>query len=139
MANPGTTSHGIIRSDFPGGWDEDKKNAFTGSGLGAAEKEAQDYLRTLLKWRLDKDVIHSGKTTHFRPEDGSYVYFRHNDHESVMVILNKNEDAVSLDLSRFEERLQGYSTAQDVVSGETRTLGESLNLPARSVLVLELN
>ena len=55
-----------------------------------------------------------------------------------MVVLNKNDDAVALKLDRFEERLAGYRTATDVVSGETRELGEALQLPARSVLVLDL-
>ena len=139
MHNRDSGSHGIIRSDFPGGWDGDNKNAFTGDGLGAAEKEAQQYLRTLLKWRLDKEVIHSGKTTHFRPENSTYVYFRHNDQDSVMVVLNKNDEAVPLDLSRFQERLQGYSEARDIVTGVIQPLGDTLNLPARSALILELD
>jgi glycosidase len=138
MANPGTTSHGIIRSDFPGGWEGDNKNAVTGNGLSKEQLAAQEYLRTLLKWRLGKDVIHSGKTTHFRPENGTYVYFRHNDDECVMVALNKNDDAVSLDLSRFRERLQGYNAALDIFTGETEALGETLVLPARSTQVMEL-
>jgi len=138
MNNRESDSHGIIRSDFPGGWKGDSKNAFTGAGLSENEKEAQAFVRTLLQWRRDKDVIHFGETTHFRPENSTYVYFRHDDNESVMVVLNKNEEAVSLELSRFRERLQGYSAARDVVSGETETLGEALNLPARSVRILEL-
>ncbi len=138
MHNRDSGSHGIIRSDFPGGWDGDNKNAFTGDGLGTAEKAAQQYLRTLLQWRLDKEVIHSGKTTHFRPENSNYVYFRHNDRDSVMVVLNKNDEAVPLDLSRFQERLQGFSEARDIVSGTVQPLGDTLNLPARSALILEL-
>jgi glycosidase len=130
--------HGIIRSDFPGGWKGDEKNAFTGKGLTKRELEAQAYLRTLLEWRRDKAVIHSGRTMHFAPRDRTYVYFRYDDSDRVMVVLNKNDDAVALKLDRFEERLAGYRTATDVVSGETRELGEALQLPARSVLVLDL-
>jgi glycosidase len=138
MANPGTTDHGIIRSDFPGGWEGDGKNAFTGDGLSAREREAQQYLRTLLKWRQDKEVIHSGNVTHFRPDDGTYVYFRHDEDETVMVVLNKNAREKDLDLSRFSERLEGYSEAWNVISGSVMTLDENLTLPARSALVLEL-
>jgi glycosidase len=138
MTNPGTTDHGIIRSDFPGGWEGDSKNAFTGDGLSEREREAQKYLRTLLKWRQDKEVIHSGKVTHFRPDDGTYVYFRYDEDETVMVILNKNAKEKDLDLSRFSERLEGYSEAWNVISGSVMTLDENLTLPARSALVLEL-
>lgn len=139
MANPGTEQHGIIRSDFPGGWAGDARNAVTGEGMTEREREAQQFVRTLLRWRKDRDVIHHGKLTHFVPRDGVYVYFRHNDDDSVMVILNKNSAATDLALERFAERLQGYRKASDVITGQVHEFGESLELPARSVLVLELN
>jgi len=138
MGNPGTTDHGVIRSDFPGGWAGDEKNAFTGSGLSADEKNAQAFVRKLLTWRRDKTVIHSGKLTHFRPENGTYVYFRHDDSDSVMVVLNKNETAVDLELARFAERLNGFSSVTDVISGQTMELGKTLGLLPRSVQVFEL-
>ncbi|MCK5326952.1 MAG: cyclomaltodextrinase N-terminal domain-containing protein, partial [Woeseiaceae bacterium] len=34
----GTSSHGELRSDFPGGWEGDTKNAFTGDGLTGKER-----------------------------------------------------------------------------------------------------
>jgi len=138
MSNPGTEGHGVIRSDFPGGWAGDQKNAFTGEGLSERELEAKAFMKNLLTWRRDKDVIHSGQLTHFVPEGGTYVYFRHNADESVMVILNKNTSDTELQLARFSERLQGYQTARDVIRNEELQLGASLHMPARSVRVLEL-
>ena len=138
MENTADRSHGAIRSDFPGGWEGDTRNAYTGKGLSERELEAQAYLKTLLNWRRDQTVIHSGKTMHFVPEDGTYVYFRYSENDSVMVVFNKNEEAASLDLSRFAERLQGYNQAHEVVTGAEYSLAESMDLPPRSVLVLEL-
>ena len=83
-------------------------------------------------------MIHTGKLTHFVPRDGTYVYFRHNADDTVMVVLNKNVEAVSLDLERFRERLAGFGEARDVITGETHALREVLQLPPRSVSVLEL-
>ena len=40
MSNKGTEDHGVIRSDFPGGWAGDAKNAFTGTG--AQRRRARD-------------------------------------------------------------------------------------------------
>jgi glycosidase len=138
MANPGTEQHGIIRSDFPGGWPGDTRNAVTGAGLSEREREAQAFLRTLLNWRKGRDVIHHGELTHFRPENGTYVYFRHNGDDSVMVILNKNSEVTELGLNRFAERLQGYREGRDVITRQVHPLAESLELPARSVRVLDL-
>jgi glycosidase len=132
-------SHGYIRSDFPGGWKGDEVSAFSGEGLSAEQKEAQAYLRTLLNWRKDKDVIHGGKTMHFVPEDATYTYFRYNESETVMVVLNKNRETTQLDLSRFNERIQGYTEGRDIITGEVLELKQHLELPARSVRVLELN
>ena len=139
MSNPGVEDHGIIRSDFPGGWKGDRKNAFTGEGLSEREAQAQAFVKNLLNWRRDKTVIHTGQLTHFVPEDGTYVYFRHGADDSVMVVLNKNAEETQLELSRFSERLAGYQSALDVISGEKLELGNSMNLPARSVRVLDLS
>jgi glycosidase len=138
MHNRGDDSHGNIRSDFPGGWAGDRRNAFTGEGLGRPEREAQAFVRSLLNWRREATVIHHGRTMHFAPEDATYVYFRYDDRNAVMVAMNKNEGAHALDLDRFAERLTGHQEARDVLTGAVYPLDRPLRLPARSVLVLEL-
>lgn len=138
MSSPANRVDGIIRSDFPGGWAGDAVNAITGEGLSDQQRAAQTFLRTLLTWRRDRSVIHHGELTHFVPENGTYAYFRHDDTGSVMVVLNKNATTVDLELDRFRERLQGFDTAHDVVTGETLPLGPTLPLPPRSVRVLDL-
>ena len=138
MTNPGTEDHGIIRSDFPGGWAGDKVNAFTGQGLTAQQQEAMAFIKRLTTWRKTAEVIHHGKLLHYMPEDGAYVYFRYNDNAKVMVVLNKNVKDQPLSLSRFAQMLEGVSKGQDVISGKTYELKGSILLPARSPLVLEL-
>lgn len=135
-----TGDHGIIRSDFPGGWAGDKINAFTGMGLTERQKEAMEFNRELLQWRKSKEVIHNGKLMHFAPamRSGIYVYFRYNDTEKVMIILNKNEDAVELSLKQYEEMLDGISSGQDVLSGQTYEMNKAITLPKREALILEL-
>jgi glycosidase len=138
MKNPGTEAHGTIRSDFPGGWAGDARNAFTGEGLSMREKDAQAYLRKLLNWRRDTAVLHHGKTLQFVPEHSSYVYFRYDEQDSVMVAFNKQGKEQRLALDRFQERLASYRHARDVITGEKLDLSEALLLPPRSVRVLEL-
>ncbi|MBM2854942.1 MAG: nplT [Steroidobacteraceae bacterium] len=93
MANPGTDAHGVIRSDFPGGWAGDIANGFAGTGLTAQQREAQVFTRKLLNWRKNATAIHRGKLTQYAPQDGVYVYFRHTDQLKVMVVINKSADA----------------------------------------------
>ncbi len=130
--------HGAIRKDFPGGWEGDDINGFTGHGLSEQELEMQQFFRTLLNWRKDKAVIHQGKLMHFVPEDGVYVFFRYNDNDRVMVILNKNREEKKLELERFSEIIGDSRSAKDILSGKQFELGGAITLPATAPLVLEL-
>lgn len=137
MSNPGTNDHGIIRSDFPGGWPGDNINGFTGKGLTAKQKEAQAFLRKLLNWRKGNSVIHNGKLIHFTPEDGIYVLFRYTDTGRVMIVLNKNTAETSLPLDRFSEIIGNATVGSEVFSGEQVPLTEQLIVPPMSPLVIE--
>jgi glycosidase len=130
--------HGNIRKDFPGGWPGDKVNGFTGEGLEKNALEMQEYLRKLLNYRRDSEVLHSGLLTHFAPENGTYVYFRHNDESVVMVVLNKNEKPVELDMTRFKESTGNRTKAINVISGTEMDITANLRVPGMTPLVLEL-
>ncbi len=138
MSHPGTDSHGVIRSDFPGGWDGDRVNAFTGKGLGKEQREAQAFMRKLLNWRKSNPVIHTGKLMHYAPIGNVYAYFRYNGDDTVMVVFNRGEEPAMVDTARFEERLQGATRAIDVLSGKAYNVDTSLTLGPRSVKVLEI-
>ena len=129
-----------IRRDFPGGWKEDVQNAFNPSAQTANQKAFFDFTKKILTWRKSKEVIHSGKTKHYMPKDKTYVYFRYNDTEKVMVVLNNSEKDQKLDLSRFAENLEGVSTGTDVISGLNFVLSPNGTLPltAKTSLILEL-
>ncbi|VAV92819.1 Neopullulanase [hydrothermal vent metagenome] len=138
MTNPDGKDDGVIRSDFPGGWKGDKVNAFTGRGLTDRQKDAQAFLKNLLNWRKDKAVIHNGKLMHFVPENGVYVYFRYDDQDKVMVVLNKNAKDTDLSLGRFSEILNDGDKATDIITGKKVELSGTLELSARTVMVLDI-
>jgi glycosidase len=131
--------HGVIRSDLPGGWKADTASVFTGKGLSAGQQEMQTFLRRLLNWRKSSEAIAKGRTMHFAPFNGVYVYFRYTDTASVMVIMNKNNAAVQVDTKRFEEILGTRSSGYDVMTGRTLSLKDPINIPARTATVLTLN
>ena len=138
MSHPGTTSHGAIRSDFPGGWDGDMSNGITGQGISAKALDAQNWLRQLITWRNNTSVIHDGKLMHFVPQDGLYTYFRYYDEHAVMVILNKNTKSTELDLSRFQEQLEQYSRIKIRSSQIWESIPKHLNLNPVSASIFEL-
>lgn len=129
---------GDIRRDFPGGWKNDAQDAFNPSTQTKEQKEFYDFTKKILNWRKNCEVIHAGKTKHYLPENGVYVYFRYNEKGSVMVVLNNNEKQQTLDVKRFNESLKGFSKANEVLSGNEISLDASLTVPAKSPLILEL-
>ena len=130
--------HGYIRKDFPGGWAGDKVNAFTGQGMGSEEKNMQNMFKKLLNWRKTAMVIHTGKLMHFAPEHNTYVYFRYNDDDMVMVIINKNASPYELQLERFSEMLDGKKSGRDVLGGRVYDLDETIKLSPRKPYILEI-
>ena len=133
-AEPG--DHGLIRTDFPGGWKGDEVNAFRGYGLNSAQKEMQDYMKTLLNFRKDSKLIHSGKTRHFAPQNGVYTFFRYNKDEVLMLILNKNEQEWPLEMSRFKEMKLSGMNYQNIITGKQGVFTRRLLLPSRSTTLL---
>jgi glycosidase len=139
MTSPGPKNDGVIRSGFPGGWAGDRRNAFTGEGLTDAQRSMQDYTRTLLQWRRTAPAIRDGKLTHFVPFEGIYVYFRHNDAQKLMVILNNSDEARTVETQRFREVLGDATRGVDVVTKQSHDVTRRIDVPARSATILELN
>ncbi len=138
VRGPANGDHGLLRSDFPGGWKGDKVNAFTGDGLTKLQKEAKNYVSKLLHWRQTATAIHNGKLKHFIPQDGVYVYFRYNEEQKIMVVFNKNEKETALGLKRFAEILDGETAGTDVISTKKHELNGTIQVAANSVTILEL-
>jgi len=130
---------GYLRKDFPGGWIGDTRNAFTGQDLNSPEKEAYAFTKKLLNWRKGKEVIHEGKLKQFIPENNLYVYFRYNDSESVMVILNNSEtETRTITKERYLEAMKGYSHGTEVITGTQINDLTRFEIAPKTAMIIEL-
>ncbi|WP_078063167.1 glycoside hydrolase family 13 protein [Solirubrum puertoriconensis] len=130
---------GKVREDFPGGWPGDKENRFTKAGRNEQQNAAFEYVSRLANYRKSHPVLHTGKYMHFIPDNGVYTYFRYNEQgETVMVVMNASKEAKTVDTARFAERMQGYKSAQEVITGTSLDNLASLKVPAYTAWVLEL-
>ena len=127
-----------VRKDFPGGWPDDKKDKFTLAGRTPRENEAFDYVRTLANFRRTHPALHSGKLMQYLPENGIYVYFRYDATGTVMVVTNTTDKATPVTTSRFAERIADFSNARNALTGEILATISTLQVPAKTALVLEL-
>lgn len=127
-----------IRQDFPGGWKRDSNNAFSASGRTAEQSKYYDFSKKVLNWRKNKEVIHTGKLTHYIPENNVYVYFRHNEKETVMVIINNASDTQKFNLERFQENIKVFNFGTDIISDKTIDLKNELSIEGKKSMILEL-
>lgn len=133
-AKPG--DHGLIRTDFPGGWEGDAINAFTGEGLTANQKNMQNFMKKVLNYRKKSKAIHDGKTIHFAPYEGTYLVFRIYEDEVVVAILNKNKTPFTLDLKRYTEiGLKGKKLI-DIVSQKKVLWNDTMLLEKEGITLL---
>ncbi len=131
---------GMLRKDFPGGWNDTAKNAFTAEGRTKKQNEAFDYMRSILHWRKTSDAIANGKLIQFTPTNptGVYAYARQSDKETVFVIMNGTDNEISVQSSRYSDVLAPFTSGTDVVTGKNVLLNEEIKLPKRGVYVLQL-
>ncbi|MGB3591718.1 MAG: glycoside hydrolase family 13 protein [Nonlabens sp.] len=134
--NRDTDGDGDIRRDFPGGWAGDKQNAFRDPT--DEQKAYQDFTRKLLNYRKQSTAIHNGKLLHYVPENNCYVYFRYNEQERVMVIINNSTQTRTLDLNRFAEGLDNRNSGVDVLTDRKVGLKDSIKISAQTSMVIDL-
>jgi neopullulanase len=127
-----------VRKDFEGGWADDKVNKFLSSGRTERENEAFNFVKKLATYRKTSDALTVGKLTQYLPVDGIYVYFRHTDNKTVMIVMSQNKDDKTIDMQRFAENLKGFTNAKNVISDETITELKSIKIKANSFNLFEL-
>jgi glycosidase len=134
IANP----DGWVRLDFPGGWQGDRKNAFTGEGLSAEEKAVQGLVRKLAQFRKNSSALRTGKMMQYVPKNGLYVYFRYDAQQTILCAMNTDSIPSMLDAGRYAERTSGFTEAVDILTGVNYPLHRSIAVPAGEMLILEL-
>ncbi|HOI32959.1 MAG TPA: alpha-amylase family glycosyl hydrolase, partial [Bacteroidales bacterium] len=140
LGTPGVEhkGHGKMRNDFAGGWPNDSKNAFTAEGRTADENELWNHFRTLLHYRKNTPALQNGRMTHYIPEDGVYVYFRYNEDQTIMIILNNNSEEKTIKTARFAENLKGFDQGTDLLHRTWFEQLDQISIPAMDSRVIEL-
>jgi len=118
IATTGTTSpnDGHVRLDFPGGWKNDAVNKFTIAGRTQTDQAIYQQLATLANFRKASSALTTGKMMQFVPVDGVYVYFRYDNKQTVMVVMNTSKTEKTIAFDKYAERTNGFTKYTDVIS-----------------------
>ena len=138
-SNDNPRSHDVIRSEFPGGWNDHEVSALTGKGLTNDQIEFQNFFKKLLNWRKNNKVVHQGKFIHFTPKEQEeiYSYFRILGNKMVWTIFNRKDEAQPINLDKYQEVLKGESKGYDVIDEKSIDLNK-LKISPKSALIIEI-
>lgn len=129
---------GWVRLDFPGGWKGDPADKFTSAGRNAQESKVFDWTRKLAIFRRNSSALKTGLMMQYVPEDGVYVYFRYDDQQTVMCVMNTNDKPMTVNSARFSERIGAFKQGREIVSEKVYDLQKPLEITSKYVLLLKL-
>ncbi len=129
---------GWVRLDFPGGWPGDQKDAFTRKGLTQDEMDMQDFVKKLANFRKSSSAIKTGKMMEYIPNGGLYTYFRYDNKQTIMCVMNTDSTERQIDFSKYAERTNGFIKAVDIITGESFSIADKKEIPGMSMWVWEL-
>nr|MDQ6902809.1 cyclomaltodextrinase C-terminal domain-containing protein [Bacteroidota bacterium] len=139
LALTGTTSpnDGHVRQDFPGGWSSDLLNKFTATGRNKLEQSIWTYITTLANFRKNSSALTTGKMMQYVPVDGVYVYFRYDNTQTIMVVMNTSKEEKNILPEKFAERTESFKEYRNILTGDKKPLGH-FSLGSKQRVVLEL-
>ncbi|GAB2807445.1 alpha-amylase family glycosyl hydrolase [Ferruginibacter profundus] len=139
LATTGTTSpnDGYVRLDFPGGWKADAVNKFTIAGRTQTDQAIYQHLATLANFRKTSSALTTGKMMQYVPEDGVYVYFRYDNKQTVMIVMNTGKTDKKISFEKYTERTNGFTKYKDVLT-KTESELKAFTLGTYKTAVLEL-
>lgn len=138
----GTREHGgdgNVRRDMPGGFPGDTVTVFDGSGMTPLQREAYDFMRTLLQWRRQpavRNLMAKGSLKHFMPHTGAYVYARTLGDDRVIVIMNGRDTDLNLDMKRYAEIVNVGDSFNELLTDSDFTVPAKLMLRPRQIIIL---
>lgn len=128
------------RRDFPGGWAEDARNAFTPAGRLAPESDVWNHVARLAHLRRELEPLRRGRLIHLAVSDQLYAYARVTATDRVVVILNNATQSRAAEVTVETLGLRDGTCLNDSLGGSGATVANSklsLTLPSRSAVVLK--
>jgi glycosidase len=130
------------RRDFPGGWREDSKNAFTEAGRTRDQQEIFLNVQTLLRMRREHAALNSGRLWHLFSDERSYVFLRETEEEQVMVVFQNSAQPRELRFTLADTSAQSAARISRLfgeASAELNGKEVHIRAPAESVSIFSLD
>lgn len=113
------------RRDFPGGWRDDSRNAFTATGRTADEQSVFAHVQRLTMLRRERADLRGSRTEHLFIDDKAFVYRR----GASVVAINNSAERVTVDVTGTVRATDALAVCSAPVKRGELT---AITIPARS-------
>jgi neopullulanase len=130
------------RRDFPGGWREDTKNAFSEGGRTREQQDIFLYVQTLLRLRREHPALNSGRLWHLFSDEASYAFLRETEDERLLVVFHNSGQPRELRFTLADTPTQSAARVSRLfgeASAELNGKEVHIRVPAESVSIFSLD
>jgi neopullulanase len=130
------------RHDFPGGWTEDAKSAFTKNGRTTEQEAMFAYVQELLRVRREHPALSGGRLWHLASDESGYVFLRTTEDERIVVAFNDSAKPREFRVSVAGTEGEGAAAVKPLFGEARPTLvGHELRIAAfpKSISIMELD
>jgi len=114
---------GLVRSDFLGGWINDKTNKFLKEDRNKQENDVFNYVKVLANFRKESSALKTGKMLQYLPENDVYTYFRHDDKETIICIMNVSDQSQKINLKeKYPDIVQPFNSVRNLITKDSTSL-----------------
>ena len=140
LATTGFTSpsDGYVRLDFLGGWANDTINKFEAKGRTIKDEQIFGHIAYLANFRKKSTALTTGKMMQYLPVDGLYVYFRYDDKQTIMVVMNTSKETKNIQFDKYSERTNGFTKYIDHTNASVGSIKNKVDIGSYQTMMFEL-
>lgn len=128
-----------VRKDFPGGWNSDSANGFSGEGMTQTQSNFYKQVKILLNWRKQNTEIFTGTFKHLYPKNNIYTFIRYSDEKVLLVVFNNSEkETYRLNSSLYTSLVDEYQWCSEIISGNRFKNYQDIITQPKSISIIEL-
>jgi neopullulanase len=130
------------RRDFPGGFPNDPRNAFTSAGRTAEQQDIFTHVQSLLALRKSHPALRTGKQWHVGWDDNYYAFLRELPEEKLLVVYNNASKRLDFDIPVDNTPLENARQLQAVFGTSTAQIATGkmhISLPAQTLVVFSVH
>ena len=97
------------------------------------ENDIYDFTKNLLLLRKNHSSLRTGELIHFPPKNELYVYFRANNAEKILVVLNNSPRKMKLDLKAYSKIISdSFELVNLGTNNEVEIIGNMIEINPKS-------